>query len=65
MPPGQDMPALPAIIAKVMVLVEEVLDCFVNVSYTAGDGSCCDLGGNWMGATEACGDALLALLMAL
>lgn len=60
-----NLPALPAIIAKVMVLVEEVLDCFVNVGYNVGDGSCCDLGGSWYGNTTICGDALATDLSAL
>ena len=60
-----NLPALPAIIAKVMVLVEEVLDCFVNVGYTTGTESCCDYGGTWVGNTTICGDALATDLSAL
>ena len=39
-----NMPALPAITAKILVLVEKVLDCFVNVGYYAYlENNCCEL----------------------
>ena len=34
------MPALPAIIAKVMIMVENVLDYFVTVQMWEGAGNC-------------------------
>ena len=60
------MPALPAIIAKVMVLVEYVLDCFVTVGYNAPAGAdvCCDWG-LYQGNVSSCGLALSTDLSAL
>ena len=60
-----DMPALPAITAKILVIVEKVLDCFVNVGYTDyGAEECCEFW-VWSGNTTLCGDQLVTQLSQL
>jgi hypothetical protein len=57
------MPALPGIIAKVLVLVEKVLDCFVTVHIAGVSGNwtnmaCCNYF-VWNGTTTDCGNLLV------
>lgn len=59
------LPALPAITAKVLVLLEKVLDCFVTVGYLENAAWCCKAG-FWNGATTTvCGDELVSQFTAL
>lgn len=51
------MPALPGIIAKILALVEAVLDTFVNVSTTSTLGSCNIV--QYETEMQNCGDALV------
>ena len=53
-------PALPGIIAKVLVLVEKVLDEFVDLTYTEWNGNVCELAG-FSGTTTVCGNAIVDL----
>lgn len=62
-------PALPGIIAKVLVIVEKVLDCFVVLEYDPAADLCC-AAGNYSGSlTPICGvmltDALSAMILQL
>jgi len=50
------MPALPAITAKILVLVEYVLDCFVTVEMSDPI-ACCSIA-NFSGTVTPCGTAL-------
>lgn len=53
-------PALPGIIAKVMTLVEHVLDYFVSIDYNQYGGNVCVLG-EFNGTLTACGHQLANL----
>jgi hypothetical protein len=54
-----NLPALPAITAKILVLVEKVLDCFVNVgAFMYKEGNCCEYL-VWSGSTTLCGQQLV------
>ncbi len=57
------MPALPAIIAKIMILIERVLDCFVNVNMIDPN-ACCNVA-QFYGSTTECGEQLAATLSAM
>jgi len=59
------MPGLPGIIAKILVLVEKVLDCFVSLNATAPGGDCCSAYGGFVGDTTGCGDSLVSNLSSL
>ena len=65
MPAANGIPALPGIIAKVLVLVERVMDCFVNVTYTANSATCCSYGTFEGALTTDCGDALAVQLSSM
>ena len=54
------MPALPAITAKILTLVEYVLDIFVTVQVGYGDSACNILVFN--GTSTACGEELVTAL---
>ena len=57
------MPALPGITAKILTLVEKVLDVFVTVTVGYGDSACNILQFN--GTTTLCGDELVSSLSTL
>ena len=61
--PTGPMPALPAITAKILVLVERVLDCFVTVSMEPAN-ACCNIA-NFYGTTTPCGEQLAVSLAGL
>ena len=65
LPDAAGMPALPGIIAKVLVLVERVMDCFVYVEYTANTASCCSFGVFNGALTTECGDDFAVQLSSL
>lgn len=57
------MPALPAIIAQIMILFERMLDCFINVNMLEPN-ACCNVA-NFYGSTTACGEQLAATIAAM
>ena len=65
LPDATGMPALPGIIAKVLVLVERVMDCFVQVTYTASNATCCSYGAFDGALTTGCGDDLAVQLSSM
>ena len=58
------MPALPALTAKILVLVEKVLDVFVTVQLGAASTNCAGIL-TFNGTTTACGDELVEYLSVL
>jgi len=58
------MPALPAITAKILVLVEYVLDVFVDVQLGASSSNCAGIL-VFNGTTTPCGDELVTYLSVL
>ena len=55
-------PALPSIVAKLLVIVERILDCFVNVQMLPTTGECCEVAQFTGELTPVCGVQLVELL---